>query len=120
VTDVFSAERPYAKCNDCEQVLITPEDAQQHGEDTMTPVEGEGAIKARGHSRHVLNPTREQVVASMVDYAVERAMESFFNDIDNDVHRGRLTTEEVTKALRGWPDFSDGWEEWVREGEEDG
>ena len=52
-------------------------------------------------------------VHSIVRYALERANE----DLDRLVYRGELTTEQVTEALRLYPDFSDGWAEWLAESE---
>lgn len=107
----------YAVCNTCDRELADPTAARSHVEETMTPVEGEGHIKARSHSYTVVNPTPEEVMRSRVQSAVEDAVSGFCEKMDRLVAHGKLTSEQVSAGLRGCPDFSDAWEEWLLEDE---
>lgn len=108
----------YAVCTreGCRIALPTPEDARKHGNDTMEPTGATTGVTARGHGYSVLNPTRDEQVTRMVGFEIDQATTRAFEALDSMVDEGRLTREEITKALRWYPDFSDGWSEWNQDG----
>jgi len=111
----------YAICLDCGVEHEDREAMLVHGKETSAPVDPpEHGVVARGHRSRVVNPTPEEVQASHVRYTVGRAIqdavEEAYEDLDREIRRGGITKEEVDKELRGYPDFSDGWDEWWDEG----
>jgi hypothetical protein len=111
----------YAVCVEegCGIALPTPEDAEKHGKETMRATGDVTGVTARGHARRILNPTREQQADRAVGYEIERATERAFEALDREIEAGRLTRAEVTKAMRYYPDFADGWAEWNADAEEE-
>lgn len=102
----------YAVCNDCDVELDTPEAAHEHAEATMVPVD-EGGIRARSHRWTVINPTPEEQAEHTIGWIVSDALDRACDEIDRKLQRGAFTAEQVTKALRGCPDFSDAWENYL-------
>lgn len=108
-------DKPYARCLVCDTVLPTPADAQQHSNDTMTPVDNEPGVVARAHRMRILNPTPLELAENDVRYEVDRAIERCCGELWSDVERGEHSRDDVTKALAYYPDFAEVWDEWVRE-----
>jgi len=111
--------KPYAVCNTCGTDLQTPAEQREHMDATMKAT-GELGITARSHSTTVVNPTPEEVEArrlrGVVESATERALNELCERLDDDVRRGRITEQQVTEQLRGYPDFSDAWADWLANG----
>jgi hypothetical protein len=109
----------YAICLTCGVEHVDRAAMNQHGRDTLAPT-GEQGVTARGHRSRVVNPTPEEVVEnrarSTVDRAVEDALSEAFEDLDRSIRRGDVSEEAVTRALRNYPDFADGWTEWLADG----
>ena len=102
----------YAVCVDCGIDLATPEGAQAHRSETREAATPDANGSRRGHATRVVNPTPAERVRSDVHQAIERAMERCFEELDRDIERGHYAEADVTDALRDYPDFSDGWDEW--------
>lgn len=108
----------YAHCLDCPATFSERAAANAHGLATMTPT-GEPGVTARGHGYQVDNPTPEEQAESRarstVGYAIERAMDAAFDDLDSDIRRGYITEDEVTAQMRFYSDFAAAWDEWRAE-----
>lgn len=110
----------YAICLDCDAEHADRAAMNQHGHDTLAPT-GEQGVVARGHRSRVVNPTPEEQaqrrIRSVVSSAVESGMNETFEDLDRAIRRGHVTEDAVTKELRSYPDFTDGWDEWRADAE---
>jgi hypothetical protein len=113
----------YAECRECDVVLWTPEIARKHVDETMTPVEQEPVPEgeeqpgirtlARAHGYVVINHTPDEMAEYRVSSVMEDALQSFCDDIDTAIQRGSVTEEQVSKYVRGYPDFEDAWMDWL-------
>lgn len=112
----------YAICLDCGVEHADREAMFWHGHDTLAPA-GEQGVVARGHRSRVVNPTPEEQeqkhVRAVVIRAVEAGMNETFEDLDRAIRRGYVTEDAVTKELRSYPDFADGWDDWRADAEAD-
>jgi ribonucleotide reductase alpha subunit len=112
--------QPYAICTTegCDVEHVDREAMREHQKQTMAPT-GEPGVVARSHSSRVVNPTPEEIVEraarSAVNRALEDAQERAFDDLDREIRSGRVTEAAVTKELRYYSDFADGWDEYRRE-----
>lgn len=110
--------KPYAICkhDGCAADLPTPADVKKHTAETMAPTGATTGITARSHAYEVVNPSPEEeaerAAQSVVGRAIQEAQERAFEEIDREIDAGRVTKEAVTKELRHYPDFADGWAEW--------
>lgn len=104
----------YAECITCGIELMTPEDRNQHVEDTMVPVVP-WVTRRKSHSYRIVNMTAKEEVEYTVRNEIDTAVEKFCEDMDWKITRGKLTAEQVTEALHGYPDFADGWEQWLED-----
>lgn len=108
----------YAVCETCGIDLSTPEAADQHRSETLATATPEAGGSRRSHSTRTVNPTPAERVRSDVRRAIDDAMERCFEELDRDIERGRYAEADVTAALRDYPDFSDGWDEWREEADQ--
>lgn len=117
---------PYARCSapGCSEMFSDREKADQHSQDTMTETaidseDRKHGVTAKGHTFTVTNPPPEELesnrISGMVFDRVEDALSEAMERLAEDVQRRRLTTEQVTKELRGYPDFADAWDEVLSE-----
>lgn len=111
----MSADQPYAACNDCPETFTDRDAMRAHQTATLTPT-GEAGVTARSHGSRVVNPTPQEREANQIrreiDHVVEDAIEQAMEELDRKVCSGILTEEQVTDALRSYPDFEEAWQEW--------
>lgn len=109
---------PYARCNTCGLDLPTKDEQRSHMDETFKAAEAADPNAARSHSTSVVNPTPEEVEASrlrrIVEREIERAVEDCCERLEDEVRRGRITEEQVTKELRSYYDFADAWADWLQ------
>jgi len=107
----------YAICLDCPEEFANNAEMSSHFESTLKSSRGSGG--GSSHSCRVVNPTPEEAVArrvrSDVMYSISSAMDEAFNSLFGQVERGELTTGQVSSVLADYPDFGDGWLEYVAE-----
>jgi hypothetical protein len=111
LTDRFNQEigPGYGACGTCGIDLQTEVDANEHMSATFKDTKAQGG--SSGHGVQVLNPTRERRISTEVGSAVADAIEGALDEMDRLVDSNQLTKEEITEALRGYPDFADAWED---------
>jgi hypothetical protein len=102
--------RIYGKCRDCGIEIATQELSRQHLDGTSSK------HGSRSHSVIVLNPSRQSQISSHIAWRLDVAINAAFEDLMRDVERGDLTVEEISGEMYSYPDFSDGWDEFVEEG----
>jgi len=109
--------QPYAICttDGCDVEHADREAMREHQKQTMAPT-GEPGVVARSHSSRVVNPSPEEVAENAarraVTRAIEDAQERAYDDLDREIRSGYVTEEAVTKELRFYSDFADGWDEY--------
>lgn len=103
----------YATCRECDFDAQTKESASEHMETTRKE-----SPSRRSHSMLITNPTRPERIRSAIDRLVNAALTKAYDDIDEMIRRGDLTTEEATQALGLYPDFQEGWENWLEESDD--
>jgi len=109
--------QPYGICttDGCGVEFADREEMRAHQDATLAPT-GEPGVVARSHGARIVNPTPEEVAENAarraVGRAIEDAQEQAFADLDREISLGYATEEAVTKELRYYPDFSDGWDEY--------
>lgn len=101
----------YARCSTCGKGLADETAVRAHVEETMTPT-GETDVIARSHTVRYLHPDREDPVRSHVRSAVDDAITDACDELSNLLGTDGLTYDEVAKALQGYPDFAEAWEEY--------
>lgn len=101
-------DQPYAECISCGLTLATQDDGREHMTATR-PEAGQGA----SHRIRITNQPRPDRIRSAVARVIDDAITDSLEDIDRLVERDGATAEEVTEALRFYPDFADAYAEWV-------
>lgn len=115
-------KQPYAKCNDCDATAADRDEMNEHLDGTLEEAKKTtpGLSGYRGHSMRVVNPTREEAEQArqrgLVSRAVEDALDTAVERLDDDVYRGYITKEQVREHLAYFPDFAEAWDEY-QEGE---
>ena len=104
--------QPYGACNACPLTFDTEDAANQHMRQTMGEAKERGETP-RSHSVTITNPPRGQRIRSRVGSIVDNAITDAMSTLDRLVDRGDVTEDEITEALRFWPDFADVREEWT-------
>lgn len=104
--------KPFGQCSSCSLVIETEDDSRRHMQETFEKTE----TSARSHSIRITNPSRASRIRSRMESLVEDAIERAMENIDRLVQREDITEAEATEALRMWPDFADGWQEYVKDG----
>lgn len=107
----MDASGAYAKCQDCGVDLADRDALNAHTKATMAPT-GEAGITARSHRVQVINPTEDEMRASRVRSAIDRALDDLYTELDERVRRGDFSEEQVTEQIR-WFDLTDGWDEYA-------
>lgn len=106
----------YAQCVTCGIDLPTPAIRDAHTRETFNASPGP---LHRSHSTQTVNPTPEEAERSRLRYivadAVDRAVGDFIERVERAVDRGEITAEQVAEELRSYPDFADGWDEFMAE-----
>lgn len=114
------APQPYARCTEdgCGLEFVDREAMSAHLKETLQPTEKSQVFStglvARGHRAQVVNPTPEERQSSRVRAAIGSALDSLYEELDDDVRRGRFTEEEVASEMR-WFDLGDGWDDYISE-----
>lgn len=104
---------PYGKCIDCGVTLQTKEASRQHHMDTL-PERSDMNGQRVSHSTKVLNPPREDRLASHIARIVEDALDHANEDLEElEDLDGGYTIEEITEALRHHSEFHDAWKEYL-------
>lgn len=103
-------DTPYARCRDCDTTLKTKSDCNDH----LTSTSDDNPDR-RSHRVSILNPTRTERIRARMSTIVDDAMTAAFEKIDSLVRDDSLTTEEARAALGFWPDFQEGYENWVED-----
>lgn len=112
-----TAEPIYAKCKDCDAEFPDRDTMSSHLHDTIAPT-GEPGLIARGHQARVINPTEAEQRESRATWAISSALDTLYEELYEEVERGRCTAEEITKVM--WKfDLRDGWDEYVAEADDD-
>lgn len=107
--------KPYGTCLDCGVTLQTKEASRQHHMDTL-PERADATGKRVSHSTQVLNPPREDRLASHIGRIVNDALEHANKDLEElEDLDGGYTIQEITQALRHHSEFHDAWKEYCDE-----
>lgn len=102
---------PYGKCNDCGLVLATQEESRQHHMETL-PEHPDESGRRVSHSTQVLNPSRQEKLASHIARIIEDALYQANEDLEElEDLDGGYTQDEIKTALRHHADFHTAYEE---------
>lgn len=103
----------YGTCSTCGISVTTQADANSHMSETFEEAKAKGGSK--GHGIRVTNPSRESRIEKEVRWLVEEALNRAMEEADDLVERGHASADEIREAFGWYSDFSDAWDEYLKE-----